>query len=127
MSMTLSDEHKAALAQGRYEAKVVRHYLKALGKRDGRTASPEVIQERIEKIEARIEEEPSPMKRLQLHAEKSKLQARLAGIDTEDTEPLEKEFIAVAANFSKRRGIPYSAWREEGVSVQVLQEAGVAR
>lgn len=125
--MKLSPEHKAALAQGRHEAKVVRHYLNGLGKRDGRVSRPEDLRARIEKLDARIAEEVSPMKRLRLHADRSKLQARLDGIDVEDTEPLERAFVEVAKNFSERRGIPYSAWREEGVPAKVLQEAGITR
>ena len=125
--MKLSPEHKAALAQGRHEAKVVRHYLTSRSRRDGRSPRPEELRQRIEKLDARIAEETSPMKRLRLHAEKNQLVQRLAASGSEDADDVEKEFIAVAKSFSERRGIPYAAWREEGVPAKVLNEAGVTR
>jgi hypothetical protein len=38
---------------------------------------------------------------------------------------LEHEFVHVAKSFSCRRGISYDAWREVGVSAQVLARADI--
>ena len=38
---------------------------------------------------------------------------------------LEGAFITVAADYGRRRGISYAAWREAGVSKAVLARAGI--
>ena len=38
-----------------------------------------------------------------------------------------REFVKVAASYSERRGITYAAWREIGVTPEVLKKAGVGR
>ncbi len=40
---------------------------------------------------------------------------------------MEKEFVRIAKSYAKRNGISYSAFRELGVSAEVLKRAGVAR
>jgi hypothetical protein len=44
-----------------------------------------------------------------------------------DLEALEAEFVQVAAEYSRRKGITYSAWREAGVEPRVLKAAGIDR
>ena len=49
----MSDDHKAALAQGRHESRVVREYLEALKStkpKRGRKRTAESIQKRLDKI-----------------------------------------------------------------------------
>ena len=53
----MSDDHKAALAQGRHESRVVREYLEALKStkpKRGRKRTAESIQKRLDKIESEL-------------------------------------------------------------------------
>lgn len=126
----MTDDHKAALAKGREEGRVVRRYLEALEStkpRRGRKRTPETISRRLATIEANLGD-ADPLARLHLVEEKQRLEAELnAGGDTLDLVALEKKFIKVARPYGERKGISYSAWRTVGVSASVLQQAKIAR
>ena len=130
MAKTMSDDHKAALAQGRSQGRAVRVYLEALEgskPKRGRKRTPETITKRLAVIEADIPT-ADPIKRLQLIQERIDLQAELdTEEDTIDLEALEKEFVAAAKPYSERKGISYRAWREIGVPAATLKAAGVTR
>jgi len=122
--------HKAALAKGREEGRVVRHYLEALEQtkpRRGRKRTPESIQKRLVAIDAAYSD-AAALQRLQLAQEELDLEAELAVVDeTIDVAGLEKAFVKVARAYGDRKGISYSAWRTVGVSAAVLKSAGVVR
>jgi hypothetical protein len=126
----MSDSHKAALAKGREEGRIVRQYLEALEStkpRRGRKRTPESIRRRLTTIETSL---PSadPLTRLHLVEERQRLQAELAHTgDKIDVGTLEKAFIKVARPYGERKGISYSAWRTVGVSASVLQQAKIPR
>jgi hypothetical protein len=129
-STGLSEDHKAALAEGRSQGRAVRRYLEALEAhkpRRGRKRTSDSMRRRLEKIEGELVE-ADPLKRLQLVQERLDLQEELAAADTKvDLDALEKEFIAAARSYSERKGITYSAWRELGVSAATLKRSGIAR
>jgi hypothetical protein len=60
-------------------------------------------------------------KRYDLVAEHSRLTSRV------DLTSVEKDFIKVAKSFAKRNGIGYNAFRELGVSAEVLKRCGISR
>ena len=126
----MSTDHKAALAKGREEGRIVRQYLEALEStkpRRGRKRTPESIRKRLTAIEA-ILPEAEPLNRLHLVEEKQRLEAELAHSgDVVDLAALEKSFIKVARQYGDRKGISYSAWRTVGVSASVLQQAKISR
>ncbi len=126
----MSPEHKEALAQGRQQAKVVRTYLEALhteGRR-GRPVDRQSLEERIERLQTQINEAPNAARRVELIQQRLDAERRLAGLEeTIDRESLERDFITVAKDYSERRGITYTAWREAGVPAAVLREAGITR
>ena len=126
----MSAEHKAALAKGREEGRIVRQYLEALEStkpRRGRKRTPESIRKRLATIEAALPES-EPLNRLHLVEEKQRLEAELAHSgDVVDLAALEKSFIKVARQYGERKGISYSAWRTVGVSASVLQQAKIPR
>lgn len=126
----LTPEHKAALATGRTEGKVVRDYLEALRTtkpKRGRKRTPESIHARL----AAIEEElavASAIDELRLLQERRDLTIELESKDQGiDIAALETEFIRVAKNYSARQGIEYATWRDVGVEASVLKAAGVSR
>jgi hypothetical protein len=126
----MSDAHKAALAKGREEGRVVRRYLEALEStkpRRGRKRTPDSIAKRLKTIEDRLVDADA-LSRLHLVQEKHQLESELAHTgDTVDLGALEKEFTKVARAYGDRKGITYSAWRTVGVSAPVLQQAKIAR
>jgi hypothetical protein len=126
----MSDAHKAALAKGREEGRIVRRYLEALEStkpRRGRKRTPESIKRRLASIDTSIVD-TDPLARLHLIEEKQRLEAELSSSgDTLDLGALEKSFIKVARPYGERKGISYSAWRAVGVSAPVLQQAKIAR
>lgn len=126
----MSDAHKAALAEGREQGRKVRRYLEALDAhkpKRGRKRTVESMQKRLDQIEALL---PSadPLKRLQLVQERIDLQSKLEATNQQaDLEALEADFVAVARDYSARKGISYAAWRELGVSAATLRAAGISR
>lgn len=127
----MSAEHKAALAEGRRQSRIVRSYLEALedSKRGpGRPVNPETVQRKLKKLNADIEAEPNPAKRLELVQARIDAEQQLASLEeAADLESLEEEFKQVVADYSERKGISYTAWRELGVPAAALREAGVPR
>lgn len=130
MAKTMSDDHKAALAQGREQGRAVRAYLEALEAnkpKRGRKRTPESVTKRLEAVEVEIVD-ADPVKRLQLIQERMELQAELdTKEETVDLAAVEKEFRAAAKPYSERKGISYAAWREIGVPASSLKAAGISR
>jgi len=125
----MSDEHKAALAQGRRESRAIKAYLEALGsRRPGRPVTAESVRKRIASIDERLATEEDPLKQLELRQEKLDAQETLKEVESkEDIDQLEKAFIKAAKSYSERKGISYTAWRQVGVPARVLKEAGIPR
>jgi hypothetical protein len=126
----MSDEHKAALAEGRNQGRSVRRYLEALDAhkpKRGRKRTAESMQKRLDKIDGELAS-ADPLKRLQLIQERLDLTQELdAAGQTVDLSGLEQDFVDSAAAYSTRKGISYAAWRELGVEPAVLKRAGIGR
>lgn len=126
----MSDEHKAALAEGRRQGKAVRDYLAVIeqDRRRGPKLSKDQLEERIGQTQAEIDAEDDPVKRLELVQKRLDYEDRLSEVGDEvDLEELEKGFVEVAKDYGDRKGISYTAWREIGVPAAVLKAAGVPR
>jgi hypothetical protein len=127
---SMSDEHKAALAQGRAEGRVVRDYLEALRSskpKRGRKRTPESIRKRLDAIDAQLTD-AEPLAELKLVQERRDLQAELDSMGTTvDVGALESAFVKVAKGYSERQGISYASWREVGVEAGTLKRAGISR
>jgi len=126
----MSAEHKAALAQGRLEGRIVRNYLDALRAakpKRGRKRTADTINKRLEAIDALLVD-ASPIDELRLIQERRDLTEELTTVGTGvDLGALEGEFAQIAASYGARQGISYSSWREIGVPAAVLKQAGIAR
>jgi hypothetical protein len=127
---TMSDSHKAALAEGRAQGRAVRLYLEALETskpKRGRKRTRDSVAKRLAAVEEQLES-ADPVKRLQLSQERLDLQAELATEEeTVDLAGIEAEFVAAAKPYSDRKGITYAAWREIGVPASTLKAAGITR
>lgn len=127
---TMSDEHKAALAEGRELSRAVRLYLDALEAhrpKRGRKRTPESIEARLATLDAKIEV-AEPLQKLTLVQERIDLAKELDAMEnTVDPASFESGFVNAAARYSELKGISYAAWREVGVPAAVLRDAGVSR
>jgi hypothetical protein len=127
---TMSDEHKAAIAEGRKQAKAVADYLEALAAnkpKRGRQRTPDSIKARQAKIEAQLATADA-LTALNLRQELLDLDAELAAkTATTDLSGLEAAFATHAAAYGARKGISYGVWRESGVPASVLKKAGISR
>lgn len=126
----MSDDHKAALAEGRRQGAAVSAYLEALEThkpKRGRKRTPESIERQLADISEKIEES-SATQRVEMLQRRRDLERELENFSAApDISSMEDEFIAIAADYSDRRGIEYATWREAGVSADVLRRAGISR
>jgi len=127
---TMTADHKAKLAQGRNEARIVSKYLDALaagkGKR-GRKRTPESISMVIVRIDKEMAS-AAPIRRLELTQKRTDLVAeRQRLLSRVDLSSLEKDFTKIAKSYAARNAIGYGAFRELGVPAEVLKRAGVSR
>lgn len=127
--MPMSEEHKAALAQGRRESRAIKAYLEALGsRRPGRPVTADSVRKRIEAIDEKLAAEDDSLRQLDLRQERIDAESTLKEVEAkEDIDKLEKAFVEVAKSYSERKGISYAAWRQVGVPASVLKEAGIPR
>ena len=126
----LSDDHLAALAEGRTQSAAVRRYLEALEAhkpKRGRKRTTDSIKNRLDRIDAELQDATS-LRRLQLMQERADLLDELnASAATVDLSELEEGFVQAARAYGERKGISYGTWRNFGVSAAVLKRAGIAR
>lgn len=126
----LSDDHLAALAEGRTQSAAVRRYLEALEAhkpKRGRKRTSDSIKGRLAKIEAELQDSTS-LRRLQLMQERMDLLEELnTTAATVDLSELEDGFVRAAKAYGDRKGITYTTWREFGVPASVLKKAGIGR
>ena len=126
----VSDEHKAAMAAGRTEARAVKNYLDALEltrPKRGRKRTPDSINARLEKINAELDGGADPMKRLSLTQERIDLQNELDAMDSKvdvDMPALEKAFIGAAVHTppeGAQRVLPFEGSNESVEAVVAHQ------
>lgn len=130
MAKKMTAEHKAALAKGRRQARAVRQYLEALeqDQRSRGRLDESALKDRIERLGSEIENEDNPAKRVEMIQKRLDYERRLDSLgDAPDVDALEKDFVGAAKEYSQRKGISYSAWREAGVPASVLRDAGIPR
>ncbi|HKY49106.1 MAG TPA: hypothetical protein VJQ79_14115 [Acidimicrobiia bacterium] len=125
----MSAEHKAALVQGRKEAKAIKTYLDALAsRRPGRPITRDSLEKRLASVQARLANERDTLKQVELHQSRLEIVEALANAgEAIDMSKMEAEFAQVASAYSDRKGISYGAWRSVGVPAAVLKKAGVTR
>jgi hypothetical protein len=126
----LTDQPKAALAQGRNEGRAVRAYLEALRgnkPKRGRKRTSDSINKRLKAIDEQLKT-ADPVTELQLVQERRNLNAELDGMSSNvDLKAIEDAFVKVASSYSARQGISWASWREVGVPASVLTRAGLSR
>lgn len=125
----MSKAHKAALAQGRVEGRVIRTYLDVLEAnrpKRGRKRTIDSIARRLGVIRKEMALADTVTK-LRLTQERMDLERELKVKKANaDIGKLESQFVKVARAYASRNGITYTAWREVGVTPQVLKRAGIS-
>jgi hypothetical protein len=126
----LTDNHKAALAQGRTEGRAVRAYLEALRgnkPKRGRKRTSDSINKQLKSIDEQLKT-ADPVTELRLVQLRRDLNTELEGMSSNvDLKAIEDAFVKVAATYSERQGISWASWREVGVPASVLTRAGLSR
>jgi hypothetical protein len=125
---TLSDAQKAAMAEGRREARIVEGYLSSLERKQvhrGRRSGAEIARE-LDRVNGELQH-AAAMDRLALLQAREDLQREALEVAPEDDAELEAQFIAIVRTYGERKGISYSTWREIGVPKGVLEAAGIPR
>jgi hypothetical protein len=126
----MSDDHKAALAQGRSEGRAVRDYLAGLRAnkpKRGRKRTPDSIKKRMATIDEQLKS-ADPLGELRMIQERRDLADEMTRMGSQvDLTSLEDAFVGVAKSYSARQGISYAAWREVGVPASVLKKADISR
>lgn len=126
----MTEAHKKALAKGRAQARAVKDYLAAreTESKRGPKVTPEKLRDRIASTREAIANEDDPARRVELIQQRINDEERLDSLqDQPDMESLEAAFVDAAAEYSERKGITYTAWRELDVPAAVLRKAGVPR
>lgn len=129
MAKPMTDEHKAALSEGRAQGAAVRRYLEALATRQkpGRRRSPEAMRLRVDEIDATLGD-MAPLDRLSAIQERMDLEHALSQpSQSDDITEVRDAFIEHAAGFAARKRISYAAFREVGVPAADLKAAGIPR
>ena len=114
----MTDEHKAALAKGRAEGRIVRDYLEGLRAtkpKRGRKRTPETITRRLEAIDQELPRRARSTNCCSIQERKNLEAERSAMSNSIDMEALEHEFVGVAKSYSDGKAISYSSWRDVGV------------
>jgi hypothetical protein len=128
---TMSPAHKKALAEGRTMSATVDRYLASVNmpQRRGRKVSKATLEQRLAKAQQELRS-ASGVSRVLAAQEVRDLQGKLAQLTSTvgvDMKSLEANFVKIAKQFGGQRGIGYGAWRDAGVSAEVLKRAGIAR
>ena len=125
--MPMSEEHKAALARGRKEARAIKTYLNVLDSRKpGPPVTKESLESRFESVNNKLDGEYNVLNRVELLQKKLDIEEGLSAFeDALNFDELEEEFIKHAKSFSERKGISYTAWRNFGVPAAALKNAGI--
>jgi hypothetical protein len=126
----VTEDHKAAMAEGRTQSRAVGDYLEALSNhrpKRGRKRTPESIDRRLAAIDKDFSG-ANPIKQLSLVQERIDLLAEREHLSVAvDLSKFEDEFVAAAKPYSDRKGISYAAWRQLGVPSEILKKAGISR
>jgi len=135
----MTDEHKAALATGRAEGRIVKAYLNALEESTKMTIRRRPmleiqldIDEVTREIEATTRSEVIQklmliQKRIDLNQELDGVMNYMAFDDGINLQAKEDAFVEVGKAYSDRKGLSRKAWRAVGVPAPVLNRAGINR
>lgn len=128
---SMSDRHKAALAEGREQGNHVRRYLEDLESRRPRRGRKRDMARAQARLDEVIEVLPQSrgLRRVALAQERLNLESELADAErsasADTSAALADAFKGVVAEYSERKSLTFEAWREAGVPADVLRAGGM--
>lgn len=126
----MSEDHKAALSEGRRQGITVREYLEALETnkpKRGRKRTTSTIETQLAAVSNELDS-AAGVRKLELVQRRRDLERELTQLESAtDMTDIEEAFVAIANEYGSRRGIEYATWREIGVPAEVLLRSGVKR
>ena len=127
----MTDEHKAALAEGRRAgqggARPTSRRSSSTKPKRGRKRTPESIRKQLDKIDAELDD-ADPVKKLQLIQDRIDLEAELEAIENKpDLTALEADFVAAAAGLQRAQGHLLRRLARARRRGRVLKRAGISR
>ncbi len=126
----MTDDHKAKLAVGRAQGRAIGAYLDAVAEhkpKRGRKRTPESVQRQLVETEAAIPAARGTA-RVELIQLQRDLEVELAGLSAQiDLSELEAAFVEHAKEYADRKSISFAAFREAGVSADVLERAEIKK
>lgn len=118
----------SAISKSHSETQAVRRYLEILNVRgtgSRRVESRASLERRLEVVQAKVAGADA-LGRLSLVQERLKIEEQLRRFVSDGSRAaLTKAFVASAAAYGQRKGIERAAWREVGVPLSVIKEAGL--
>ena len=129
----MTDEHKAALADGRNQGRAVRRYLEALETnkpKRGRKRTADSHRSATSLASRPSSPPPIRLQRLKLIQEQHRpaARARARSAPTVDLTASRPTSSPSASRYAQRKGISYAAWREVGVAAgRARKAAGISR
>ena len=127
----LTDEHKAAMAEGRRDANAVKAYLavlRTISRPNQQRRTADEVEAAIQGVAVELADVDDPIAEVKLLQKRRDLRRELDAIKpSKDLKSLEKGFVQVAARYSSRNGIDYETWLEAGVADSTLKRAGLTR
>jgi len=119
-------DHRAHSTRAAFEA-ALKEALDAHRPKRGRKRTPESIKKQLAALDEKIAA-ADPLARLLLTQERMDLESELSSMEAGvDLTEMEEEFVKAAADYGRRKGISYAAWRGAGVTPNVLKRAGIRR
>lgn len=131
--MELSEERLAALAKGRQQSAIVNAYLTELRDsppRRGRRRTAEAALREKDAVEKKIATGKMTLAvELQARQKIRDLEREAAALENRRSrlERLERDFMAICAEYSARRRLTREAWAEMGVPIRVLRQCGLTK
>lgn len=124
----MEDSQKQAMKVGREQGAIIQRYLDALDSiapQHGPRRDPANIARQLVKIDKQLLTASKLAAVSLLQDRINLLRARDAIATANALDEMEADFVDVVKSYSERRGISYSAWREIGVSADVLRKADI--
>ncbi len=117
----LTEDHKAAILEGRRQTRVFNQYVKALSQSSPRFGSGLSIEKRKELDDLIHDKHTSPMER----ADALLILQAADAVAEFDIETLEGQFKQIAPELCARKGYNRKVLKELGIPARVLNEAGI--
>lgn len=125
----MSEQQKAAMANGRAESSAIKRYLEISRGKSGRPVTAASVGKQLERTRSKLAGTRDELTRLRLTADRMRLERDLKRLEKNESAPAMQAaraaFIANAKTYGERHGIPRAAWKAMGIDPATMAEAGL--